>query len=427
MVATLLLALACGGADGGPPRGADKAEEDSAVVVAPVDPALSGGACESQKFLESLGKSRMLVGASMDDATAGQVRWDLRYMYLAGGLFDDSTPCKSCGSCNAGGQTCANGGSGCAWWGCWQSDQAAPGEYLRTFVAKSAELGQLPVITYYEFLDVSALTEGTGQLLAAQDGAKMQRYFNDWRFVLQNIGQNRALLHVEPDLWGYAQQVNSDPAAIAAAVKASNPTDCADEPDSFAGFGRCLVKMVRKYAPNAKVGLHASSWATGTDAMQNRDASLDVTALGRRTADFLLAAGGAESDFIVLEASDRDAGYYQSLGRDRWWDSANQKLPNFTQAFRWATAVTQRMGKAALWWQLPVGNAALSNVDYAWKDNRVDYLFTHTAELAATGAFGFVFGSGQTGQTTPSTDGGNLVKRAEAYVAAGGQAACATP
>jgi len=77
--------------------------------------------------------------------------------------------------------------------------------------------------------------------------------------VLQKIGTRPALLHIEPDFWGYVEQLNSDPHAVAAKVTTANPTDCASYENSAAGVARCMIHMVRVYAPSAKVGLHASA------------------------------------------------------------------------------------------------------------------------------------------------------------------------
>ena len=57
-----------------------------------------------------------------------------------------------------------------------------------------------------------------------------------------------------------------------------------------------------------------------------------------------------------------------------------------------------------------------------WTDNRVDYFFTHTDEVAAAHGVGMLFGAGATGMTTPSTDNGNLVSKTQSYAASGGQA-----
>ncbi|MCA1826856.1 MAG: hypothetical protein LC689_07940 [Myxococcales bacterium] len=284
---------------------------------------------------------------------------------------------------------------------------------------------KLPMVSYYELLQTSGVAEGKPEVAALTNGTLLKRYFDDWRFVLQQIGQGPALLHIEPDLWGYAQQANSNPHALPAAVASANPVDCSAQENSVAGFAKCLIAMVRKYAPHAKVGLHASAWASGIDGTSNSNPSVDMAAEARKVADYLLALGGGDGDFVVVEASDRDAGWYQAQGAgNAFWDPANTTLPTFHQAFSWVTALTERMNKPALWWQLPLGNMSLPNVNLQWQDNRVDYFFTHTDEVARTNAFAMVFGAGEDHQTNPSTDNGNFVKRVLALTAAGGQPVC---
>jgi hypothetical protein len=151
---------------------------------------------------------------------------------------------------------------------------------------------------------------------------------------------------------------------------------------------------------------------------------VDVAAEAVKLADFLSACGAADSDFVAVDASDRDSGYELSLGKQTFWDATNATLPSFHQAFRWAKALTQRLGKPAVWWQLPLGNMAEPNTVNHWQDNRVDYFFAHTDEVAGTNAFAIVFAAGDDKQTTPSTDGGNLVSKVRALAAAGGQAVC---
>jgi hypothetical protein len=378
--------------------------------------------CAAKTLLAELGQSTLLVGAAMADGTAKANPFTLRYQYLAGGIFDQSAPCASCASsCSAAGSSCTGGG--CGWWGCWQWDQEPPGKFLRDFLDKCKADGQVPMITYYEILHASGVGEGAPEVnVAAKDVNLMKRYFADWRFALQQIGNRVAILHLEPDFWGYAQQVGKDPTKLPAAVASANPKDCSTLPNTIAGLGRCLIAMVRAYAPKAKVGLHASAWASGPDVALNKDPKLDVVAEARKVADYLVACGADVSDLIIVEASDRDAGYYQSIGQDRFWDETNATLPSFDQHFVWAKALAERAKKPLLWWQLPVGNMSLGNKTDAWKDNRVDYFFAHTAQIAGAHGIGFAFGAGAGGQTTPETDGGNLTAKVKAYAASGGQA-----
>jgi hypothetical protein len=281
------------------------------------------------------------------------------------------------------------------------------------------------MITYYEILHTSRVAEGAQEVAKAQDVAMMQRYYNDWRFVLQQIGSRTVFLHVEPDFWAYAQQVNTNPHMIPAAVASANPTDCGTQANTIAGMGRCMIAMARKYAPNARIGLHASAWGTKIDAMMNTNPLFDVEAEARKTADFLLQCGGGAGDFVVVETSDRDAQYYQvRLGRNSWWDATNATLPNFRQAFRFAKALSERMNLPNLWWQVPVGNMSMPGYDQHWKDNRLDYFLDHPQEVAAAHGIGMIFGAGEQMQTNPSTDNGHLLQRTNTYFLTGGQPAC---
>jgi hypothetical protein len=425
---TALLLLACGGDNAAPPDGGTTDAGVDVfvgydVVTPPYDGAL--GTCLGASLLSDVGKTKLMAGASMTDTTAKAAPFDLRYTYVSGGFFDGTTPCTSCASgCTAGGVTCANTGPGCAWWGCWQYDQDPPGEYARTFFGTAKTDSEIPMISYYQILQASKATEGQGEVQAASGAPFMTRYFADWRFLLQQVGTAVVFLHIEPDFWGYAQQGSSDPHSIPAAVASANPTDCGSLENSIAGMGQCMVAMVRKYAPNARVGLHASAWSTNIDVAGNTNPSLNVAGEAQKTATFLLACGADQSDFLVVEASDRDAGYYTSIGKNTWWDATNATLPDFHQDFAWLKALAEAANKPLVDWQLPVGNMSLPNKTNAWQDNRVDYFFGHTSELAAAHMVGFAFGAGAGDQTTPESDNGNLISKVQAYAKGGGQALC---
>jgi hypothetical protein len=409
------LALGCGAAAGPPAQ----------------MPAPPPAACAVGGLYQDLGRSRLIVGYSGDDAVAALAPFDLRYEYLAGQLFDGAGPCASCATgCTAAGVSCANA-VGCGWWGCWQYDQVPPGQYAEDLVARAGAHGEIPMFTYYLLLPASGVAEGEAEAtVAARDRGFMSRYLADWRFLLRKIGTASAFLHVEPDFWGYAQHAAVDGGTgahgLPAAVASANPADCSGFEESIAGLGRCMIAMVRKYAPNARVGLHASGWGTKIDVLLNRNASLDAAGEGAKLGRFLVECGAGYGDFVVADMSDRDAGWYQVQNppRDTWWDETNAALPHFHQAFTWARAVSLEVGRPVLWWQIPVGNVSLPNATGAWRDNRVDYLLAHASEAAASGAFGLAFGAGAAGQTTPSSDGGNLVARTNAYAASAGAALC---
>jgi hypothetical protein len=373
----------------------------------------------------------------MQDATAAMAPFDLRYDYVSGGFFDGAAPCASCATgCTTGGgaHSCSNAGGGCGWWGCWQYDQDPPGAYVRSFASTCAKAApaQIPMISYYQILQASGVQEGSAEVTsAANNQTLMARYFADWRFLLQQIGQGVAILHIEPDFWGYAQQYTTTHGGTAhslpAAVATANATDCGSIENSIAGMGQCMVAMVRKYAPHALVGLHASAWSTNMDVAGNTSASFNVAGEAAKTAAFLAACGESSADVVVVETSDRDAGYYQAQqGKNTWWDATNATLPDFHQDLAWVKALAEALGKPALYWQTPLGNASQGNTANHWKDNRVDYFFAHMSELAGAHAIGAAFGAGAGDQTTPESDGGNFVTKAKGYFssAGGGQRLC---
>ena len=283
-------------------------------------------ACIGSSIMSSLGKSHMLVGATMADSSATAAPFDFRYMYIAGGLFDSISPCTSCAtSCTSNNVTCANSGPGCAWWGCWQWDQDPPGQYARTSSPRSSATARSRC---------SRTTSSSRRRAACKREPPKRRRPRPTSRSCRATSPTGASsckpsartprsCTSRPDFWGYAELASSNPHA-GAAVATANPTDCSAMENSIAGMGRCMVTMARKYAPNAKVGLHASPWSTGVDVGFNTQASLNVAAQAQSTAAFLTACGADISDFVVVEASDRDAGYYQSIGQDKWWDATNR-------------------------------------------------------------------------------------------------------
>jgi len=421
-------------ADPGSSSGGGEATGDDSAAPLPTN--VDAGSCLGASALAALGKSRMLIGGNMQTTTAAMAPFDLFYEYISGGLFDGSSPCTSCATgCTTGGGA-ASCASSCSWWGCWQYDEDPPGDYVRSLVSSCEAASQIPMISYYQLLQSSGVSEGPDEITkAATDVSFMTRYFADWRFLLEQIGQSVAILHIEPDFWGYAEQQGPDPHKLAAAVSTANATDCSSMENSIAGMGTCMIAMVRKYAPHALVGLHASAWSTNVNVSLNTSTTLDVAAQAQTTAAFLSACGGSDADLVMVETSDRDAGYDQVvMMQNTWWDATNATLPDFHQDFAWVKALTEALGRPALYWQTPYGNENMPNAytkndagtDVAgqWKDNRVDYFFANMSELAAAHAIGAAFGAGAALLTTAENDGGNFVSKAKAYFASGGQSYC---
>lgn len=389
--------------DAAPDPSVDPVEDDA---PAPECPAAALGA--------RLGVDHFLLGGSMRHEEFEQAPFQIGYRYVSGDVPDDG-PCEDCRvDCTVRGSSCSNA-VGCAWWGCWQWDEEPPGRYVANYLSYAHGRGAVPMITYYIVFSVAGDVEGGPELAALQDGSRVSKLLMDFRFLCQVMNEDptiTALLHVEPDLWGYGHQASDDPTTIPVDLAAAGAVECGGLGDHLAGLARCMLAIARAEAPNVLVGFHASAWGAGHDALSTDDPTLDLDAHADATAAYMAALGATEADFVVVEQSDRDAGF-----DDRWWDDTNTERPHFHQAIAWVQRLGHCMGLAPLWWQVPYGNMALTdNVCHTYQDNRVDYFFDHPEEFARGEALGIAFGAGEGCQTTPQYDDGHFLTRAGAYL-----------
>jgi lysophospholipase L1-like esterase len=232
-----------------------------------------------------------------------------------------------------------------------------------------------------------------------------------------------ALVHLEPDFYGYLQQyavsIKTNASDIPAKVRYSDIPECSSLPENVGGLLSCMVKMGRSLSPKVRIGFHASMWG---DWYDSSDPNAPILTKAASVGNFLKSVGSDQTDFIVLETTDRDAGFYEATqGKTGvYWDETNKTLPNFTGHFTWAKAVGQAMSKPLLWWQMPFGvpSATAGGTDGHYRDNRVHYFFSHMSDVAGAGGFGIVYGAGADRQTTPSTDGGQFKTALTNYLAA---------
>ena len=370
------------------------------------------GDCPAAVLGAELGADGLMIGGTMEDASFQSTSFDLRYRYLAGSVPTQG-PCTSCASgCTVDGESCDNA-NGCAWWGCWQYDQVPPGQFVLDFVDVVEAGGGVPMFTYYIWFSVAGGVEGQAEIDALNDGARVDAYLADWRFLMERLAaatDGPVLVHVEPDLWGYGHQISDDPTQIPVALAAAGDPACSGSGNHFAGLARCMLDIAREVAPNVKVGFHASAWGAGADALINDDASFDLAAHAEETAAYMRALGADEADLVVVEMSDRDAGF-----NGRWWDASDTTLPHFAQAIAWTQTLGESLDLAPLWWQVPYGNPALQDACDRYSDNRVDYVFDHPERFSAGGALGVAFGAGTGCMTTAETDDGHFLSRAATY------------
>lgn len=280
----------------------------------------------------------------------------------------------------------------------WPTWNAPEGAYV-TIHAKAAKArGVIPMFTLYQ-----AAAWGEGNLGAFADHNFMTRYWRGVRAMYSRLGEldSPSVVHLEPDLWGYFQKKGDAPSAVRVKVGSLVP-ECAGMPEDASGFGKCLVRLGRRLAPKAAIGLSASSFGAYTNGVSDP----------KRIAAYLNAVGAIEADFLVVETLDRDAGCFERAsdpnckrsGSFYWTDA------DFRSHLAWAKTIHQSTGKALVWWQMPLGvpSSTWGGSAGRYRDNRVQWLFSHPREFVDAGGVGAVFGTGAPNQTTAKSDGGQF-------------------
>ncbi|MCW5817068.1 MAG: hypothetical protein KIT84_39090 [Labilithrix sp.] len=376
-----------------PPRSADDAQEDaqedddvtSTTVHANGTIAAAPPSRERAVVAKLGAPSRFLVGLGNDqdgngaDKRAGYAlgsKIDIHYMYLSG-----------------------------LGWPTWSSPKGA---YVKLEAEAARRHGAIPMFTLYQ-----AAVHGDGNLAPFDTDSFMTQYWANVRLMFEQLSAfgDGAIVHVEPDFWGYAQKKsNDDPAAVRVRVGALVP-ECKDLPSDVRGFGKCIVRLARKLAPNVVIGLSASSFGATSNGVSQPE----------KIGAFMNEVGAVEADILVLETLDRDAGCFEAgtdpsckrAGSFYWADK------DFANHLAWAKTLREKTGKPLLWWQMPLGVPSSSPGSAGkYRDNRVKYLFAHADEFAAAGGIGAVFGTGAANQTTVKTDGGQFKNALAKYLAA---------
>jgi hypothetical protein len=310
-------------------------------------------------------------------------------------------------------------------WTTWNAD----GSFVTIHADAAARNGAVAMFTYYQM----ALDYETGAD-TLRDAARMAVWLADVRTLFERLGESGrpALVHFEPDLFGYLQQRMSDAGSMPDGYEArfGSAPECAGLPETAASFGACVAAIRDALAPEVKIALSASQWADWYDVT---DPSADVEGKARSVARFLASMGGAGLDFVVVETLDRDAGFWEAYGGSTsmcsatdgprgpvYWDETNATVPSFAQHLQWVRALTEELGLPALWWQTPFGvpSDTCGGSDGRWRDNRVRYFFDHVDELIAAGGVGAVFGTGAGAQTYITSDDGQFQTAVTAYFAA---------
>jgi hypothetical protein len=359
----------------------------SGSIPPPVDGGFGSGlgACGLSHALRGGSSCHFLVGMgndlandhTMDGAYTLGVTMDLHYAYLVG------LPTM--------------GG-----WPDWN-----PGGYFVDILAGVANTkGVTPMFTLY-----GMAAKGDGNFAMTMDDAAMNLYWQGAKLLFQRLGVygKPAVVHLEPDFWGYAMQHSMD--GTAPVVVTAHAPDCGGLPDNLIGMAGCLVKLAREYAPQTAIGFHASAWG-GTQ---------------QQIISFFQAIHADKADFVATDVLDRDAGCFEAAtdpncmrgGGPFYWDESNQTSPNFHEHLAWVTAIHQGLNLPVMWWQVPFGVPSTTPGGTAghYRDNRVHYFFGHVSEFVAAGGVGIAFGVGAGNQTYINTDGNEFQSAVTQYFA----------
>ncbi|MAT42601.1 MAG: hypothetical protein CL609_09690 [Anaerolineaceae bacterium] len=291
--------------------------------------------------------------------------------------------------------------------------------FVSRFVNQAWEKGYVPAVTVYLMLDTPPNCGETSNCYAEKlkNSSTVNAYLESLqRAALEAKGDQPVVFILEPDFYGYMQQLSNDPYNRPSGVLPNDPNSYpvalnrSGYANTLAGFGKYMVDLIHQTAPNALVAPMASMWATNGDPQSVT--TQQAVEMAQMTAAFINQMGGAQADLLVVEFSDRDAGYYEVVhGRNTWWDDTDLTLPRVTRAFLWENALSVASGKRLLLWQVPVGNMDLDNTCDHYKDNRAAYLFNHPRDIFDSGVIGVMFGGGAACTTNVNTDGGYVASQ----------------
>jgi hypothetical protein len=284
----------------------------------------------------------------------------------------------------------------------WPDWNAPAGSYVTLQANAARSRGIVPMFTLYQ-----AASYGENNLAAFDTTDFMTAYWRGVRLMFEQLGtfDAPAVVHVEPDLWGYTQAHSELPSGTPMKVGALVP-ECTDLPSDVSGMARCVIRLSRKLAPKVVIGLSASTFGAFTNGYSDP----------ARIGSYLKAIGAGEADITIVETLDRDAGCFEAASDPNcrrsgsfYWDESNVAHPSFHDHLAWARTIRDVVGTPLLWWQMPLGVPAGSAGSAGhYRDNRVHYLFAHPEEFAAAGGIGAVFGTGAPNQTDATTDGGQF-------------------
>jgi hypothetical protein len=322
---------------------------------------------------------KLELGLASQPGTAGAILreapFGFRYQYLAGDVRDQSG------------------------WQNWNAN----GRFVSNYVAESRRHAIAPVFSWY-VLQHSRPAGGSSERDAVRANLADRGFVRAWlenlELALQRIGDRRAVIQIEPDFWGYVQQIHGDRA-----------------PRQVRRLARRMIELRNRVAPRVLLAYHVSIWGTNTDIVLQDSSRDEVRRLATRAARFYRSLG-TRFDLVFGEMDDRDAGYNEVASGDggaSWWNRAD-----YRRHVRFFARFVQVARRRVVIWQIPVGSSGLDNTYQRYRDNKVETLLRDPdrrwlKRYVRAGVIGFLFGAGADAATSPEADGGFFYESAARY------------
>jgi hypothetical protein len=215
--------------------------------------------------------------------------------------------------------------------------------YVRPFAEAAIDMDAIPVFTFYQLLDLGRGAGYSGSEAevvqqAIADPGVMNTYFEHFVWLLE-IAQSYdppVIVHVEPDSWGFMMwamgiEGNDDATSVPVAVESSGHPDLGGFSNHAGGLGQALLALRDQYAPDVRLGWHASNFRVGTRP------------------EVVTSFYASMGDWDVL------IGEHQHFEADEaaWWDDwdPDRLETNLT----WLSTVVEGAGVPLILWQMPIG------------------------------------------------------------------------
>jgi hypothetical protein len=261
----------------------------------------------------------------------------------------------------------------------------------------SLRVGSLPVFVWTVLLTgvCDACYDMAHTLGRLNDPGEMKRWFSTYKRFLTAAAtvKGQVVLHVEPDLWGYAQ-LKGNPDQVPVALAATRLPELRGEPDNLAGFSRAVVFLRDRYAPNVLLGWNLREWGAGANLFEDNPPPDELARMATSASRYYHALG-ARYDLAFFSASngfDSDDPHRDS--------STGAWPPDAENMARYLRMFVQQSGLRVVLDLLPLGNRrmrAMNNTSHHYQDDRVEWYLgpngrTHLLALSQAGVIGLIFG-----------------------------------